>query len=372
MKRRVLIISGGLQIGGAERVTANISQYAPADEFEFHYLIFKGHDNVYGKEIKDRGGEVFEISPPAENYFLYIKRIGSMMHYYNYSAVHSHTMFNSGINLSIANIFHVPVRIAHSHTTKTDTKVSKLQKIYEIVMQKLIVLNATDLFACGRDAGIWLYGEKAFERKGKIVFNGIDIDNNKYDIENRKKYRKLLNAENKFVIGHVGSLLHVKNQIFLIQIMPEILRRRQDAVLVLLGEGEDRDYLSCEIERLGLERQVILYGSTMEVHGFLSAFDVFAFPSLREGTPLSVLEAETNGLPCIISDNVPSDVILTNLITRLSLDNVEEWVNKICSSKRNKPEDYASIMSETGYSSSVSYLPIYEAYRRGKNRWKKQ
>ena len=174
--KKILIIPGGLHMGGAERVAANISAYAPDGEFEFHYLTFEGHDNVYGPEIEKRGGKVITVPPPAAGYAAYIRRLSKLIRENRYAAVHSHTMFNSGINLAVAKAMGVPVRIAHSHTTRTETKVSPVQKIYEKAMQKLIVWSATDLLACGNEAGEWLFGVRAFSKLGRVIHNGIDTD----------------------------------------------------------------------------------------------------------------------------------------------------------------------------------------------------
>ena len=360
----IMIIAGGLQIGGAERVAANIIRYASNYEFCFHYIIFEGYENVYGSEIEEKGGKVFVIPSPRENYILYIKRLMELIDKYHYKVIHSHTMFNSGINLAIAKYHHVPIRISHSHTTKSEKKVSIVHRIYEGIMRKMILCYSTDLLACGVDAGIWLYGKKAYKEKVKIIFNGIDIKSNSFNISNRNSIRHELDVEDKWVIGHVGSLFSVKNQKFLIQLMPEILKRKSNAVLVLLGDGEDKKILQELITKLQLQNAVILYGNTLEVNKFLSAFDVFVFPSLREGTPLALLEAQTNGLPCIVSSNIPQDAFLTDLIRPLPLENKEAWIEAVCASRRNNSEKYSEIMSRTGYNASVAYQKIYEIYRR--------
>ena len=160
--KKILIIPGGLQIGGAEKVAAEVCCYAPKYEFEFQYLVFEGEENVYGADIELHGGKVFYWPSPSKNYKKYIKNLNSLMRKEHYYAVHSHTMFNSGINLWAAKKNHVPVRIAHSHTTKTEHTVSLLQKVYECVMRKLLQKLATHYFACGEAAGEWLFGKRFF------------------------------------------------------------------------------------------------------------------------------------------------------------------------------------------------------------------
>lgn len=360
----ILIIPGGLQIGGAEKVAANISKYAPKGEFCFHYIVFEGNENVYGPEIEADGGKVFTIPSPSAGYKQYVKTLGELIDKYKYKAVHSHTMFNSGINLAVAKKHGVPIRISHSHTTKTETKVSLKQKMYEKLMRKIILRNATDLFSCGVEAGYWLYGEKAFKKRGKVLLNGIDVKMNAYNEAYRNEIREKLGMADKFIIGHCGHLVSVKNQKYLINIMSDILKINQNAVLLLLGEGNDKVFLEELIKSKGLEDKIILYGSTLEVYKFLNAFDVFAFPSLREGTPLALLEAQANGLPCVISENIPQDAFLTDLIQVISLEDKEKWVSEICQSNRKFSEKYSDSVSNTGYSANNAYMPIYEAYRR--------
>ena len=362
--KKVLIVAGGLQIGGAERVAANISRYAPKGEFEFHYIVFEGIENVYGPEIEAAGGKVFTIPSPSKGYLSYIRRLYRLIKEHRYVAVHSHTMFNSGINLLVARLCGTTRRIAHSHTTKTETRVSAVQKMYEGVMRLLIRMNATDLFACGVDAGIWMFGEKAFAKKGIVISNGIDTDTYKWSEDNRSQIRKMYDLNDSFVIGHSGTLLPLKNQAFLIQLMPEILSIRADAKLMLLGNGTEEyaQELKQLARKTGVEDAVIFCGGVSNVHVYLSAFDVFAFPSLREGTPLALIEAQTNGLPCVISDCIPEDACLTDLITKLPLES-DQWAALLCNAKRSA-KNYEQVIAAKGYSAIQAYKPIYEVYSR--------
>lgn len=363
--KKVLIIAGGLQIGGAERVAANISKYASKDEFEFHYVVFEGIENVYGPEIEAAGGRVFTVPSPAKGYAAYVKRICRLIREHDYIAVHSHTMFNSGLNLAAARFLCVPVRIAHSHTTRTERKVSVVQKCYEQLMRILIRVCATDLFACGVEAGYWMFGRKAFDQKGIVISNGIDTNTFAFSEEARGKIRSLYHLEDRFVIGHSGTLLPLKNQEFLIRLMPHILKKRPNAVLMLLGNGE-AEYRK-ELEQIATDLQVIdqviFCGGVSNVHVYLSAFDVFAFPSLREGTPLALIEAQTNGLPCVISNRIPKDVCLTNLVQALPLENEAAWVEQICGAQRAYA-DYPEIINSLGYGVNQAYEPIYRVYSR--------
>lgn len=363
--KKILIIAGGLQIGGAERVAANISKYAPKGEYEFHYVVFDGIENVYGPEIEAAGGRVFTFPSPAKGYAAYLRNLCSLIRQHKYAAIHSHTMFNSGLNLAAAWLLGVRGRIAHSHTTRTERKVSSVQKGYEQFMRLLIRLFATDLFSCGIEAGHWMFGEKAFDQKGVVISNGIDTDAFAFSEDARNQIRSRYSLDDRFVIGHSGTLLPLKNQEFLIRLMPKVLKKKPTAMLMLLGNGSEEFQTSLEklAEDLQVQDRVIFCGGVSNVHTYLSAFDVFAFPSLREGTPLALIEAQTNGLPCIISDRIPKDVHLTDLVTALSLDEEDLWVEKICSARRREGE-YAGIIKSRGYGAHQAYEPIYRVYSR--------
>lgn len=363
--KRVLIIAGGLQVGGAERVAANIGLYDENKEFEFHYIVFEGIENVYGAEIEASGGKVFTLPSPGKGYYTYIKKLRNLMKKYKYAVVHSHTMFNSGINLLVAKMMKVPCRIAHSHTTKTEVRVSKKQKIYEWFMRKIIKYTATHLFACGIEAGKWLFGEKLFLRKGVVIKNGIDTFLYSFSEENRKKVRQKYDAEDKFIIGHSGTIIPLKNQEFLVELMPRILHIKDNAVLWLMGGGnkDSVENLRKKIKQLDIEDNVVLCGCLSNVNEYLSAIDVFAFPSKREGTPLALLEAQANGLPCIISDAVPDDVKVTKLIKKVPLDDKEGWIQNLCNSKRDKRENYGKQIAEQGFDTKKTMEKIYLTYR---------
>lgn len=364
--KKILIIAGALHIGGAERVAANLSLYSPKEEFAFDYLVFDGYENFYGPEIEKRGGKVISVPSPGKGYLRYFRTLSVLIRENRYCAVHSHTQFNSGLNLAVAKLCGVPIRIAHSHTTKTERRVSLFQKAYEEVMRILLRGTATHFLACGEDAGVWMFGRKAFSKRGIVIKNGIDVSAFAYSSENREKIRSEFGiATDAFVIGHSGTLIPLKNQEFLIRLLPGIRERLPGAVLMLLGAGDakEKGRLQSIVSSLNLNEAVLFCGGVGNVNEYLSAMDVFAFPSLREGTPLALLEAQANGLPCIVSDRIPKDAFLTDLIKPTALDNKGEWIDRICKGKREMPCSYKGVVSKLGYDCASSYSPVYDIYR---------
>lgn len=356
-----LQIAAKLYIGGAEKVARDIGLYPAPEEYETHYVVFGDEVGEYEPQLTARGCKVFHIPSPGENYRAYLRALEQLMRKYPYTAVHAHTMFNAGWVMWQAKRRGVPVRVAHSHSA-LDTQGGWKTKAYEHAMRGLILSCATDLVACGEKAGIRLFGERAYRSRGKLILNGIDIRSFRFDRDARDSIRGQYGLADSFVIGHVGHLAGVKNQAYLLELMPRILARKPNAKLLLLGEGPDRPMLEGKIAALGLENSVILTGNVMNVADYLSAMDVFAFPSLYEGMPLSIIEVQANGLPCVISTGVPRDVYLTDLIRPVSLEEPETWIEEIYSAHRGGDESYQAQLLQSGFDVSDAMGKIYDIY----------
>ena len=361
--KRVLQIIATLRIGGAEKVACDIGLYLDPELYEVHYIVFGDKIGEYEQELIEHGCKVFHWPSPSENYSKYLSALRDLMKRNHYDVVHAHTMFNIGWAMLAAKQCGVPVRIAHAHSALSNGSSIK-KSVYEAGMRQLILQNATHLVACGNAAGIRLYGENAYKKRGICILNGIDTAAFSFQSESRDQIRKALGLEDAYVIGHVGHLIKVKNQSFLLQLMPEILKRKPNAKLLMLGEGEDRPMLEQLIRELALDDRVILTGNVRNVSDYLSAMDVFAFPSLFEGMPLSIIEVQANGLPCVLSDRVPNDVYLTDLVQPLPLDHPDLWVNEICKAERNNPQRNAKQLKQMGFDTAGVMKKFYEIYER--------
>lgn len=362
--KKILIISASLYIGGAEKVARDIALYADPKQYEFHYIVFGNEIGAYESQLTSIGAKIFHISPPSAGYVSYCRTLKTLINENRYEAVHAHTMFNAGWAMLVAKQCGVPVRIAHAHSSLQGVKASLPAKLYEAIMRRLIINCASDYVACGVTAGNRLFGETLFRKSGTLILNGIDTSAFAFHNSRRQKIRQELGWTDTFIIGHVGHLSVEKNQIFLIDLMPKILKIAPNARLLLLGDGADRANLEQEILKLGLDEYVRLTGNVMNVSEYLSAMDVFAFPSLYEGMPLSVLEVQANGLPCVLSTGVPEDVILTDIVQPVPLSDPEKWVKCICAAKRKDSDEYAELMYEAGFDTETAMQNIYNIYER--------
>ena len=359
-KSKILIVAASLKIGGAEKVARDIALYAPSEKYEFHYIVFGDAVGEYEAQIALVGHQVFHWAEPSQNYLKYFCDLLALMKEHQYHTVHAHNMFNCGFTMLAAAIAGVPVRISHAHSA-LDAKPSISKRIYEKVMQLLILRCSTDYVACGIAAGNRLFGKNA--KNVHLILNGIDMKAYAFSEEKRALVRQQLHLADNFVLGHVGHLAPVKNQSFLLNLMPLILEKKPYAKLLLLGEGEDRSMLEQKIQDMSLEDSVIMTGNVSNVADYLSAMDVFVFPSLYEGLPLSILEVQANGLPCIISDSVPNDVFLTDLIHPLMLNEPKEsWLHTIMQVHRGDYASYTKQLQNSEYTVEKAMEKIYRIY----------
>ena len=362
--KKVLVVSGKLTVGGAERICRNIGFYADRACFQIDYLVFGNEVGTYEAELEEKGCKIWHMVPPSNGYLRFFRGLEQLLRDNRYDVVHCHTMFNSGLVLRAAARCGVPVRIAHSHSIRGPEHRGLKKNIYEKTMRRWIARFATYFIGCGKDAGNWLFGERLFREKGIILLNGIELEQYRYDPAFRESIREKHRLQSGFLIGHVGHLAPVKNQVFLLRIMPEILRKRPDAHLFLIGEGSDRKMLEQSIQANHLEEAVTMTGNISNVNEYLSAMDVFAFPSLYEGMPLSIVEAQANGLPCVISDRVPKDVFLTDLLRPLPLEQSEQdWIAEILGAKRGDPEEYYEILRKSNFSADHMLSKLFLIYQ---------
>ena len=362
--KNVLVIAGKLCIGGAERVCRDIGYYADKEQFRIDYLVFGDEIGAYEIELVSKGCQICHWAVLSWNHLGYYRKLKKMIRENHYDVVHCHTMFNSGIVIRAARHCGVPIRIAHSHSICGLEQRNYVQIIYEKLMRRWIQKNATHFIGCGIEAGNWLFGEAFFQKHGMVILNGIELESFKYDPVSRDKIRAKHHLNDSFIVGHVGHLAPVKNQIFLLQLLPEILKYRPNAHLLLLGEGKDRAVLEREINIRKLSNHVTMTGNVRNVNEYLSAMDVFVFPSRYEGMPLTLVEVQANGLPCVVSDRVPNDVFLTDIITQLPLENSKQcWVDSIVQAHRSDPQRFYNMVQQCGLDIERVLENIYSIYR---------
>ena len=236
----------------------------------------------------------------------------------------------------------------HSHNTSAGYGIKgRIKDIFRINVNKI----PKYLFACSDMAGAWLYGNDRTKQDNYFVLkNAINTNDYLYNEYTRNQIRNDLNIGDRFVVGHVGRFNHAKNHLFLLRIFSDLLKQIPDAVLMLVGDGTLREEITEEATKLGIISQVVMTGVRSDVNDLLQAMDCFVFPSIHEGLPVTVIEAQAAGLPCIISDAITSEVCITDLVKQVSISESESvWVKEIINTKSICRKDMYAEIYESGY-----------------------
>lgn len=325
---RVLQIMGIVESGGVEGVIMNYYRHIDKSKVQFDFVMHKGSNQNYINEVKSMGAKVYEITPYTKNIIKFTYEIYKIIKEGKYQIVHSNMNALSGFPLLAAYLAGSKVRILHNHTT--DSREERLRTLIKRVMRPFAKAFANQYWACSKLAGEWMYGNKAVNSgKVTIINNAIDLDKFAFNQEKRDELRKDLGLEGKFVVGHVGRFMKQKNHDFLIDIFAEVVRQKENAILLLVGEGPLMGLIKDKVKNLNLCDKVIFLGCRSDVADLYNVMDVFVLPSFYEGLPVVGVECQANGLFLICSRNITCEVALTENIEFLSIERIEEWIKKI-------------------------------------------
>lgn len=326
---RVLQVVTHMNRGGLETMLMNYYRHIDRDKVQFDFLVHREAKADYDDEIQSLGGRIWHVPRLVPWSRSYRRALDAFFASHpEYVVIHVHQDCLSAVVLAAAEKRGIPVRIAHCHSASQDKNLKYLIKAY---YKRKIPRYATKLFACGQAAGAWMFGGAPFE----IINNAIDTAKFSYDpVVSAAKRQELGIPADVFVLGHVGRFCTVKNHTFLLDVFAALSRQEPTARLLLVGSGELSDAMKQKASSMGLADRVIFTGGRSDVHELMQAMDVFAFPSLYEGLPVTLVEAQAAGLPCFISDRVPEDCKLTPGVERIPLSaGAAVWAERILTAK---------------------------------------
>ncbi len=322
--------------GGIETVIMNYYRQIDKNKIQFDFLC-NTQEVAYEDELKQTGASIYKITPRSKNKIKYTKDMKKFFSQKSceYSAIWVNVCSLANIDyLKYAKKYGIPKRIIHCHNSQNMD--SKLRGMLHLINKQFIDIYATNFWTCSNDSNKWFYPKRLINKnKIKIIKNAIDVSDYKFDKDVRDKYRKMLDLENKLVIGNVGRLHFQKNQTFLIDIFYEISKEEKNSILLLIGQGEDEQSLKNKIKELDLEEKVKILGSRNDVSKILQAMDIFVFPSIFEGWGIALIEAQAAGLKAFASSNViPYETKMSDNFEFISLnESAKEWAKKIIENK---------------------------------------
>ena len=351
---KVLIWGATDTVGGVEAVLWNYVSHIPTDQIQFDFI------NTYtdisiGDKVRQRGSKVYSLPNRKKNIVEYKKAINNFMkeHASEYIAVWlNDCMFGNIDILKLAKKYHIPKRIIHAHNS-LNMGGGKSRLIRHKINSWMLRFYVTDYWACSNLAGSWSYPRDVVQaNKVKIIPNAVDIKLFAMHNNERSEYRKELGIENKMVFGHVGRFHFQKNHLFLIDIFSSIHELNPDTVLLLIGTGEDEDKVRERVSFYGLVESVIFLGMRKDIAQLYQAMDAFLLPSLFEGLPVVMVEAQASGLPCFVADTITREADISGNVEYYSLnDSKEVWGKKITDYMINfVRHDVSEKITQNGYS----------------------
>ncbi|MEC3966149.1 glycosyltransferase family 1 protein [Flagellimonas halotolerans] len=372
---RILHVLTIMNRGGAETMVMNYYRNINRELVQFDFLLHRKETGAFDNEILSLGGKIYRMpSISPRNYFKYQKELEQFFDEHpEYQVVHSHLNALSSIIFKVAKKKGIKTRIAHSHLAvepfvflkvfkpNTDIKATIKDSTQSLIRRRIRHLS-THYFACGEKAGDWLFG-KSNRDKVKIINNAVNAKDFLYNSEIRKKVQNELGLEDRKIIGHVGRFNEQKNHFLLIDIFHRLLQKNPNCTLLLVGGGNLKSKVQHKVGQLGITKEVVFLGLRDDIPELLQVFDLFLFPSLYEGLPVTLIEAQASGLKIVASDTITNEVDITGLITFCGLtDPIDHWAEEVDKNLTYKRKNMLSSIVQGQYDIVENAKNLQEFY----------
>ncbi|MDO4587040.1 MAG: glycosyltransferase family 1 protein [Planctomycetia bacterium] len=365
---RILQVVTTLDSGGIENLLMNLYRQIDRDIIQFDFLVHMNKHCFFDDEIESLGGIIHRV--PKNPYWKVCQQMKAYDQFFRehpeYNIVHSHLNLTSFPIIYSAWKAHCPVRIVHAHSANVKLTCARFFKRCAFMFINTFL---THRFACSQEAAKWTF--RSFADNVTILNNGVQLEKLRFRSDVREKIRLQLNCSDKFVVGHVGNFTSCKNYFFLIDCFRELKLKRPDSFLLLVGNGTLYSEVEKKVNEYKLNDSVLMTGIRKDVPDLLQAMDIFVFPSLSEGLPVSLVEAQAAGLPSFISDAITKEVIISPFALPVSLKkNASEWATFILSKTPLFPsrKEGELFVLEAGYNIKDIANQLVQFYQ---NEWKK-
>ncbi|MCL2253407.1 MAG: glycosyltransferase [Lachnospiraceae bacterium] len=359
---RILHVFASVNRGGAESRTMDLYRHINREKVRFDFLVNKAEGH-FEEEIVSMGGRIYRIPRfMIYNFFSYRKAVRKFFNeHHDFAMVQGHLTSSAAIYLKLAKQAGINVTIAHSRNAGVEPGIKGLlTRILECRLNKI----AAHMFTCSRIAGIAVFGKRAWE-KGQVMYipNAIETKKFEYNEAVRDEIRNRFKLEGKFVIGHVGRFDYQKNHPYLLKIFFEVQKLIPESRLFLIGVGGGQEGFRKTAKELGIVEKIVFAGRVDKPWEYYQAMDYFVFPSFFEGLPGVLVEAQASGLKCLISDTIADEIMITDMIKAMSIDDDPlKWARFVCESSDYPRIKRASEIKEAGFDAELQAKKMEEFY----------
>ena len=344
---RVLQVVVSMDAGGIESMLMNYYRNIDRSKVQFDFLLHCKHKSHYEDEISSLGGRIYRVPSYHPKDLIKYKKALKMFfaEHKEYKVVHSHIKFYGLYVLKAAKKAKVPMRIAHAHTANKFYKFDKTLP-FRMYTRFWFKYQYTHVYACSPEAAEYMAPKKPYT----IMNNAIDVPAFRYNESERAEVRKSLNlSDGTLLVGHVGRFTPEKNHFFILTVFKELVDTGINAHLILVGNGRLHSEMIQKAKEMGISDHVTFTGVRKDISSLMSAMDIFIFPSVFEGFPVTLVEAQSSDLPCVISDTFTKTAIISDKVSVLSLEDTPmAWAKVISNINTKHRTDNTQTMINAG------------------------
>lgn len=328
----VLNIISGLWVGGVQTFLIQVTRPLLDMGIRMNFVVQTNEEQHYDSMVESLGCRIHHLPNLTTEYKNFDKEFQLLLQSHpEYKIVHSHLNFANTHVLRVAKRKGVPFLISHSHNDWRKLSEGSIKRYFGLKFRQYNCSKlATHLVGCSQNATMWLYGNFFKDKTRKVITNGIDVSKFSFNLDNRLKIRKSYKIDNDTTVFiHTGSFNPVKNHKFLIELFYHYKKINSEFKIFLCGEGELKSDILQLIREKCLEDNFIFTGAVDNVYEYLSASDVFLLPSLYEGLSFSTIEAQANGLRCIVANSVPEEAVVLDSTDRIDNFEINYWLKAL-------------------------------------------
>ncbi len=367
MRKVLQVLDCPIDFGGVSMFVLALLEQLDGDDMRVDCLTtYRCENGLFRQTLARRGGTLYELGlplPPSASKNDLYRPAKRFFAEHDYNVIHIHSAGIMGLSVLTAATCRRKGTTVIAHSHGVGPRLTPLLRLLRLGGSIRMRAHVDCYCACSSEAAVWKF-MPAFQWRTHIIHNGINTERYRFDPAQRAALRRKLGiGELQRVVGNVGRLCAEKNQSFLLRAFAELARHDPTTLLMLVGDGEDRTALEALAGELGLRERVLFIGTTAEVSAYLSAMDVFAFPSKFESFGIAAVEAQAAGLPVIASERVPREIKMTESFHFLPLDaGVPGWAQALLRAEGSAREDGAEAVRRAGYDIRYTIAQLKQLY----------
>lgn len=346
--KRLLCILSSLTAGGAETFLMKVYRTLPLDEYKMDFIVNE-NDGCYTQEVLERGGHIYQIPFRKKDPAGAFKGITKIVRENGYTSV----LKVGNTPIAVLDLLAAKLggaKVLGMRSCNALTNLSHKEKLVNSLLRPILNIVTNVKIAPSMLAAEFTFGKYNAHRNVHLLNNGLNLNVFCFDEEGRYSIRKKLNILDSFVVGHIGRFHEQKNHLFLLEVFQKIHQKKKDAVLLLIGTGDLEGKIRQKVKELNLDESVLFLGQRFDIPQLLSAMDVFLFPSLHEGMPNTVIEAQATSLPCVLANTITPEADITGLVSYLSLkDDMDLWAETAISVVVQSDRNVSMNLENKGY-----------------------